>query len=100
MFIIFLSEFPKYNCLQINETHPELALVELFHILLDEKFRILLDEKGLGYWEKFNIVQKTFNYANHKGLTEALEKFGVYILERLLPRHLGIIYLITSLSKM
>ena len=80
------SEFPKYNCLQLNDTHPTLALVELF--------RILLDEKGLSYWDAFNIVQKTFNYTNHTVLPEALEKWGVDIFERLLPRHLEIIYLI------
>ena len=80
------SDFPKYNCLQLNDTHPTLALVELF--------RILLDEKGLDYWEAFNIVQKTFNYTNHTVLPEALEKWGVDIFERLLPRHLEIIYLI------
>ena len=80
------SEFPKYNCLQLNDTHPTLALVELF--------RILYDEKGLDYWDVFNIVQKTFNYTNHTVLPEALEKWGVDIFERLLPRHLEIIYLI------
>ena len=80
------SDFPKYNCLQLNDTHPTLALVELF--------RILLDEKGLDYWEAFNVVQKTFNYTNHTVLPEALEKWGVDIFERLLPRHLEIIYLI------
>ena len=80
------SDFPKYNCLQLNDTHPTLALVELF--------RILLDEKGLGYSEAFNIVQKAFNYTNHTVLPEALEKWGVDIFERLLPRHLEIIYLI------
>ena len=80
------SDFPKYNCLQLNDTHPTLALVELF--------RILLDEKGLDYWEAFKIVQKAFNYTNHTVLPEALEKWGVDIFERLLPRHLEIIYLI------
>ena len=84
-----MSEFPKYNYLQLNDTYPALALVELFHIIFDEK--------GLSYCETFNIVQKTFNYVNHKGLAETLEKLGVYILERLFPRHLGIIHLITSL---
>ena len=56
--------------------------------------RILLDEKGLPYGEAFSIVQKTFNYTNHTVLPEALEKWGVDIFERLLPRHLEIIYLI------
>ena len=80
------SDFPKYNTLQLNDTHPTLALVELF--------RILLDEKGLPYGEAFTIVQKTFNYTNHTVLPEALEKWGVDIFERLLPRHLEFIYLI------
>ena len=80
------SDFPKYNTLQLNDTHPTLALVELM--------RILLDEKGLDYGEAFYIVQKTFNYTNHTVLPEALEKWGVDIFERLLPRHLEIIYLI------
>ena len=59
-----------------------------------ELMRILLDEKGLPYGEAFSIVQKTFNYTNHTVLPEALEKWGVDIFERLLPRHLEIIYLI------
>ena len=80
------SDFPKYNTLQLNDTHPTLALVELM--------RILLDEKGLPYGEAFSIVQKTFNYTNHTVLPEALEKWGVDIFERLLPRHLELIYLI------
>ena len=80
------SDFPKYNTLQLNDTHPTLALVELF--------RILLDEKGLDYWETFNIVQKTFNYTNHTVLPEALEKWGTDLFEKLLPRHLELIYAI------
>ena len=80
------NDFPKYNTLQLNDTHPTLALVELM--------RILIDEKGLSYGEAFTIVQKTFNYTNHTVLPEALEKWGVDIFERLLPRHLELIYLI------
>ena len=80
------SDFPKYNTLQLNDTHPTLALVELM--------RILLDEVGMDYGEAFTIVQETFNYTNHTVLPEALEKWGVDIFERLLPRHLEIIYLI------
>ena len=53
-----------------------------------------MDEKGLDYGEAFMIVQKTFNYTNHTVLPEALEKWGIDIFERLLPRHLEIIYLI------
>ncbi len=80
------DEFPKYNCIQLNDTHPTLALVELL--------RILIDENGIEYGRAFEIVKKTFNYTNHTVLPEALEKWGVDIFERLLPRHLELIYLI------
>ena len=80
------DEFPKFNCIQLNDTHPTLALVELL--------RILIDENGVEYGRAFDIVKKTFNYTNHTVLPEALEKWGVDIFERLLPRHLELIYLI------
>ena len=80
------DEFPKYNCIQLNDTHPTLALVELL--------RILIDENGVEYGRAFDIVKKAFNYTNHTVLPEALEKWGVDIFERLLPRHLELIYLI------
>ena len=80
------DEFPKYNCIQLNDTHPTLALVELL--------RILIDENDIEYGRAFDIVKKTFNYTNHTVLPEALEKWGVDIFERLLPRHLELIYLI------
>ena len=80
------DQFPKYNCIQLNDTHPTLALVELL--------RILIDENNVEYNEAFDIVKKTFNYTNHTVLPEALEKWGVDIFERLLPRHLELIYLI------
>ena len=80
------DEFPKFNCIQLNDTHPTLALVELL--------RILIDENGVDYNRAFDIVKRTFNYTNHTVLPEALEKWGVDIFERLLPRHLELIYLI------
>ena len=80
------DEFPKYNCIQLNDTHPTLALVELL--------RILVDELNIDYNRAFDIVRRTFNYTNHTVLPEALEKWGVDIFERLLPRHLELIYLI------
>ena len=80
------DEFPKFNCIQLNDTHPTLALVELL--------RILIDENGVEYNKAFDIVKRTFNYTNHTVLPEALEKWGVDIFERLLPRHLELIYLI------
>ena len=80
------DEFPKFNCIQLNDTHPTLALVELL--------RILIDENGVEYNRAFDIVRRTFNYTNHTVLPEALEKWGVDIFEKLLPRHLELIYLI------
>ena len=80
------NEFPNNNTVQLNDTHPTIALVELL--------RILIDEYELGYREAFDIVVKTFNYTNHTVLPEALEKWGVDIFERILPRHLELIYLI------
>ena len=80
------DEFPKFNCIQLNDTHPTLALVELL--------RILIDENGVEYNRAFDIVKRTFNYTNHTVLPEALEKWGVDIFEKLLPRHLELIYLI------
>ena len=80
------DEFPKFNCIQLNDTHPTLALVELL--------RILIDENGVEYNRAFDIVKRNFNYTNHTVLPEALEKWGVDIFEKLLPRHLELIYLI------
>ena len=80
------KDFPKYNCVQLNDTHPTLASVELL--------RILIDEYHLEYTEAFNIVKNSFNYTNHTVLPEALEKWDVNIFKKLLPRHLELIYLI------
>ena len=79
------KDFPKFNCIQLNDTHPALAITELL--------RILIDEFNLEYTEAFNIVKKTFNYTNHTVLPEALEKWGVDIFKKILPRHLELIYL-------
>ena len=79
------KDFPKYNCIQLNDTHPALAITELLRILMDEYY--------LEYKEAFNIVKKTFNYTNHTVLPEALEKWGVDIFRKILPRHLELIYL-------
>ena len=80
------KEFPKFNCIQLNDTHPTLATVELL--------RILIDEYNLEFIEAFNIVRNTFNYTNHTVLPEALEKWDITIFKKLLPRHLELIYLI------
>ena len=80
------DDFPKFNCIQLNDTHPSIALVELL--------RILIDEQNIDYHRAFDIVRRTFNYTNHTILPEALEKWGVDLFGRLLPRHLELIYLI------
>ncbi|CAI5523472.1 unnamed protein product, partial [Closterium sp. Naga37s-1] len=78
------DEFKDKVALQLNDTHPVLALVELM--------RLLVDEEGLEWGYAWNITTHTFSYTNHTVLPEALEKWPVEILETLLPRHLEIMY--------
>jgi starch phosphorylase len=77
------STFPDKVAIQLNDTHPSLAVPELM--------RMLLDEAGLGWDRAWDITRRTLAYTNHTLLPEALEKWPLRWFELMLPRHLEII---------
>ena len=78
------SALPDKVAIQLNDTHPTMAVAELM--------RILLDEAKLGWDEAWGLTRRTLAYTNHTLLPEALEKWPVEWFEMLIPRHLEIIF--------
>ncbi len=79
-----ITELPSKVAIQLNDTHPALAVPELM--------RILIDEHSVPWEAAWEVTQATFGYTNHTLLPEGLEMWPVALLERVIPRHLQLLY--------
>lgn len=78
------DDFPAKVAIQLNDTHPAIAIAELM--------RLFVDVEKVGWTKAWELTQATVGYTNHTVMPEALEKWSVDLLDRVLPRHLAIIF--------